>query len=293
MAPAFRTFVEPARLRPQLWRLVLGMVLIVVTWALVTTGLLAAAWLTAPDRGMAFAETLLAARTPLSTLLMLGGFAGMAAGAMIAARFLHARSPATLFGPRVRVLRDFVTAALTVSLVLAISVAGWSFFYAPLPGRPFASWLAILPVALLAILVQTCAEELVFRAYLPQQLAARFKTPLVWAVIPALLFGVSHFSPSTSGANAWLVVGTTATFGLIAIDLTARTGSIGASWGFHFANNTFALLVVATEGPLDGLALLKTPYSAEDAEKLAYLLPVDVFFMLVSWLILRRIFATR
>jgi uncharacterized protein len=49
-------------------------------------------------------------------------------------------------------------------------------------------------------------------------------------------------------------VGAAATFGLIAADLTARTGSIGAAWGFHFANNTMAITILATDGTITGLS---------------------------------------
>ncbi len=55
-----------------------------------------------------------------------------------------------------------------------------------------------------ACLIQTGAEELVFRGYLQQQLAARFASPLIWMVLPALIFGAVHYDPATAGPNVWL-----------------------------------------------------------------------------------------
>ena len=63
--------------------------------------------------------------------------------------------------------------------------------------RPTGEWLIGLIPALALILMQVAAEEVAFRGYLLQQLRARFRSPLVWAVLPALVFGALHFDPAT------------------------------------------------------------------------------------------------
>lgn len=291
---AFETFVAPARARPALWRLILGLALAVAVYAAIVALIFAAVWLlVVREPATASFEILLGGDTPLSMLTVLATFSGMAAGVMLSARYLQKRRPGTLFGPRVRTLRHFVIASGTVLALLALSVGGWALFADPLPGLPLSTWLALLPFALLGVLVQTGAEELFFRGYLQQQLAARFASPLVWAVVPSTLFALAHFSPATTGANAWLVVAATGIFGLLAADLTARTGSIGAAWGFHFANNVTALLLVATEGTLTGLALFRTPYSADDATTMPLVLPLDMAIMILGWLLVRRFVTVR
>ena len=287
--PKFTRFVDPARARPQIWRLVLGICLAVFVYALVTVGIFGAIWLTTEtDPDFLWVDAILRADTPFALLIVLTTFVGMALGPMVAARVLHKRRAGTLFGPAVRTMQDFATAALIIGCLLGVSVLAWSFFYDAVPGVSIGTWLALLPIAAVLVLIQTGAEELLFRGYLQQQLAARFRSPLIWAILPALLFGLAHLSPETAGENAWLVVGVTALFGLIAADLTAQTGSIGAAWGFHFANNVFALLIVSTEGTLTGLALFRTPYSVDDPDVLPMLLPVDLAVMILGWWLVRR-----
>jgi hypothetical protein len=56
----------------------------------------------------------------------------------------------------------------------------------------------------------------------------------------------------------------------------------------HFANNVLALLVLGTNGAIEGLALWVTPYSAADAS-LAPMLIGDLIAIGVVWLILTRL----
>lgn len=292
--PKFTRFVDPARARPQIWRLVLGLVIAIAVYALVAVGLFWVVWLkTDADPYYLWVDDILRADTPFSMVIVLATFIGMALGPMVAARVLHKRRAGTLFGPAVRTMQDFATATLIIGGLLGLSVFAWSFFYDAVPGVDLSTWIMLLPLAAFLVLIQTGAEELLFRGYLQQQLAARFRSPVIWAILPALLFGIAHLSPETAGENAWLVVGAAALFGLIAADLTAQTGSIGAAWGFHFANNFFALLIVSTEGTLTGLSLFRTPYSVDDPDILPMLLPVDLGMMILGWFIVRRAMSRR
>jgi membrane protease YdiL (CAAX protease family) len=114
---------------------------------------------------------------------------------------------------------------------------------------------------LVGVLIQTGAEEVLFRGYLQQQLAARFSSPMIWMVLPSALFAALHYQPEVMGDNTWLMMGAVFVFALLAADLTAVTGTIGAAWAMHFVNNALAILVMATDGPLSGLALYIAPIS--------------------------------
>ncbi len=286
----FDRFVAPAGVRPQLWRLLVGLVLattVYLVWIAAVVALVG--WVGAARLDPGWLQRLARAATPRDMLALLATFGGMMLGPIIAVRLIHARTPGTLFGPTARVLRHFVVAAGVVGAVLGLSLLVWSIWFDAVPNLAPGAWLTALPLALLGVAVQTGAEEVVFRGYILQQLAARFRHPAIWAGVPALIFGAVHFDPVTSGANAWPVVASALLFGLLAADLTARTGSIGAAWGFHFANNAVALLVVATNGTLTGLALWVTPYRADDADELFWLIPIDIALMLVGWWIIRRL----
>ncbi|WP_102110180.1 CPBP family intramembrane glutamic endopeptidase [Oceaniglobus roseus] len=286
---AFEDFVAPARARPQLWRLVLGVLLTAACAMLWVVVLLGAVWLGGEGgRAMDLAAELAEPVTPGVTLILLATFLGMALGPMLAARLLHRRRAGTLFGPGDLLCRDFAVAAATVLAIYGTSTAVWLWLYTPVHNLSPVHWLILLPFALVGVAIQTGAEELVFRGYLQQQLAARFRSPLVWLVLPALAFGMVHYDPASNGANAWLVVASAALFGLVAADLTAQSGSLGAAWGFHFANNLIALVVLATKGTITGLALYTTPYEVSDEGALTELVLVDLAILLLAWGLVRR-----
>jgi membrane protease YdiL (CAAX protease family) len=129
--------------------------------------------------------------------------------------------------------------------------------------RDLAPWLITLPLALLALTVQSGAEELFYRGYIQQQVAARYGSTLVWMLVPNVMFALAHWEPgdfTTPGLQylIWAFF-----FGLAASDLTARTGTVGAAVGFHLANNAYAFLVFAEfAAPDSGLALVLFPQGA-------------------------------
>ena len=282
--PAFAAFVAPARPGRALWRTLLGLALILAIYAgSVALSLAVVGMVHGTDAAFRLAEELVYAESPGATLFLLATFAGMAAGPLVVAPLVHRRAPVTLFGRPARVLRDFVAAAAATGALYALTVGIWSLFYDAVPGLPPATWLALLPLTLLGLLLQTGAEELVFRGYLMQQLAARFLSPLVWMLVPALLFALVHYNPELSGENAAILVGGTLLFGLFAADLTVATGSIGAAWGFHFANNVLALAVVSTQGTITGVALYLTPYAVDGAGAGRLALLADYAILTAAW----------
>ena len=286
MTPAFERFIAPARAYPQLWRLVLGLALIAgvyLSWMGLIGGLI---WLL---RGLDALEgglmRLADGGDPLSLLVLLCTFAGMALGAWLAARLLHRRGLGSLIGRPAAVLRDFVLGLIVMALIGGgLALVLLPFLPGLEPAIPLRLWLLFLPLALAGILLQTGAEELVFRGYLQQQLAARFASPLIWMGLPALLFGLAHHAPEDMGANTWAVVAATGLFGLIAADLTARTGNLGLAWGVHFANNCVAILLISVMGGLDGLALFTMTEGAVSDGLLQRLILMDMVMLVLVWL---------
>ncbi len=283
MPPALARFADAAARRPAAWRILAGLVLI---GAVYMGGLLAASGALFFALGRVPAQALLgrvaAATEPGPMLAVLASFAFLAAGPPLAARLVHRRPAASLFGPRARVVGDFLRMVAVVALVYGLAAL-------LLPGDqgaphlPPLRWAALLPLALAGVLLQTGAEELVFRGYLLQQMAARFRWRLAWMLLPSLVFGALHFDPTAAVPVALGTMAAIALFGLVAADLTARTGSLGASWGFHFANNVMALLVVAPAGQLSGLSLRIAAVPKHDAGAMLPLLGVDVVLLLVLW----------
>jgi len=290
---AHDAYVAPARARPGLWRLFFGLVLVAAVFVAWFLALVAVIYLVSGEGGgQQWMARLTTANTPTSVLLILAAIPGLGLGAMLAARLIHARKPGTLFGRKHRVIRHFAVAAAVTLAILAASFLIPS-GYALRPGLDLSLWLSFLPLALAALVAQSGAEELLFRGYLQQQLAARFTSPLIWLLAPSLAFGAAHFDPGAPIGVSWLVAGAATVFGLCAADLTARTGSIGAAWGFHFANNVVAVLVVALNGNLSGLALYVTPFGAEAVETLQPLILRDIAITLVIYAAIRFALARR
>lgn len=288
---AFENFIAPAKARPALWRLVLGIALGTAVYVGLILGLVGlAAWLAGGETALAHLETGDYLVAPGPTLLMLLSFAGMVAGVVAAARVLHRRGPGTLIGPVRRAVRDFGIAVLVTLAVYLPGVAIWMQVFQPELNMDRSTWFALLPLTVGALLIQTLAEEMVFRGYLMQQLAARFRHWAIWFAGPALIFGAIHYDPSMGGDNALLLIVSPFVFGVLAAGLTVRTGTLGAGWGFHFANNLIAVGLLSTKGTITGLALYLTPYSASEMGDIGPLLASDLALMLVAWLILRRVF---
>jgi len=284
----FEAFIAPARAYPQLWRLILGILLIAVTMVLLVAlqiGVLF--WIVGAAAFNDWMGQLVNALSPAGTLLLMLTFAGMALGPMLAARILHKRAFLSVIGPMRLAARDFCVTGLIVAAIMAMSLGVWSFSFDAIPNVPPQIWITILPLSVAGILLQTGAEEIAFRGYLAQQLAARFARPWVWMSVTAIAFGALHYQPEVAPLSRWMVVIWATAFGLAAADLTRVSGSIGAAWGFHFANNALAILILSTEGTIPGLALYLTPYSINDAP-LASTFAIDLVTTVLAWALCRR-----
>jgi membrane protease YdiL (CAAX protease family) len=283
----FERYVAPARARAGLWRLAAGGLTIVVVYALGILALLMTVWAFVGNAGLqGWMQRIALAETPTAVLLMLGTFWGMFAGCLIAARLWHKRSARGLFG-------DGLWPGFALGGCVAAAIFAASFLlpapFEVVPNTPIGIFLTFLPLALAGLLLQTGAEELLFRGYLQQQLAARFDHWAVWMVLPSVLFGLLHWNPGVAGETAPWIVASATLFGLVAADLTRVTGSIGAAWGVHFVNNAVAMLVVALDGMLSGLSLWTTPFSAADTETLRPLILLDMGSTVVVWAAIRLV----
>jgi len=197
--------------------------------------------------------------TAAGLIVQLAGFALPLGLLGVVVWSLHGRGLATVFGPRDLALSGFRIVFVRVLIVIAVLQIA-----PPWPGegdialiRPFAIWLAYLPLAIPAVIIQVTAEEAFFRGYIQQQLAARWASPWVWMTAPAVIFGSVHFlnAETLIEGLVWSIWATL--FALSAADITARHGSLGPAIGLHLANNLFAVLLFGVDGQAsNGLALI-------------------------------------
>ncbi|PRY24160.1 hypothetical protein CLV78_10324 [Aliiruegeria haliotis] len=283
-------FVAPARATPELWRTLIGVVMIFIAGlALYQLAFAFLSNLIGPNATQGLVESLtLGDDTVIGTLHILLSFGFFGIALFMIVRGLHHRSPATLFGDWAAVVSDFLRVFLTVGgLFLALMILlPTDIDYVRNTEMPRDRWLLLLPVSLAAVMVQVGTEELVFRGYLQQQLAVRFPKWPLWLVLPSLLFGLLHVSGDAAGPNLLAYVCWTVAFGLAAADLTARTGALGAAIGLHAANNVMAILVASLNGPGSGLALYHIPMAMDDPRISAMMLP-ELATTLCVWLAAR------
>jgi membrane protease YdiL (CAAX protease family) len=283
---AHEALVTPGRAKPQIWRLVLGLAVI----ALVSHGLNLLTFLVLLRvTSFEWVLRLEQGSTPLALLILLASFGYLTLGVGVAARLLQNRSLGSLFGAPGRMLQQFMLCTLAGVALFAVlfSLPPYDFGAPLVANLNWSLWFTLLPLSLVALLVQVSAEELVFRGYLQQALAARFQNPLIWLGLPSVFFGLAHYMPQVAGENALLICFWAMGFGLLMADLTARAGTLGPAIAVHFVNNIVALLILGSPSSLHGLALYLWPYEMSDVAAMRPWLLVDCATMLVLWLAAR------
>lgn len=110
------------------------------------------------------------------------------------------------------------------------------------------AWLPLAAVAGLGFLIQTGFEELLFRGYLAQAVASRTTRTALIIGLPAIAFALPHWGNLATYGNTpaqltpYLLMGLT--YGWAAW----HSGSLWLPFGLHWANNTYATLLITTTG---------------------------------------------
>ncbi|KAE9632318.1 CPBP family intramembrane glutamic endopeptidase [Parasedimentitalea maritima] len=283
---AHEALVFNARTHPQLWRLIAGLVVVVIVGYLLSSamysvllGTFSGDWVTGLQDGS----------NPAAMLALLGGFGFITVGVAVAARLLQYRSLTSITGVPHLLVSQFVRVSLfLLALFVVLMLLPPYQMDAPMVSNlPALTWLALLPLSFLALLIQTSAEEILFRGYIQQALAARFSHPMIWLVLPSALFALGHYLPAEAGENALIIAVWAGLFGLLMADLTARSGTLGPAIAVHLFNNLTALVLFASPTSLNGLALYLLPYEMSDVQALRPWMVVDFALMLIGWLVAR------
>ena len=118
-----------------------------------------------------------------------------------------------------------------------------------------AKFIPLVLLSLLFIPIQTAYEELLFRGYFTQGIAAWSKNRWVAIIFPALLFGLMHsFNPEVKEYGFWATMPQYVIFGLLFGLMTILDDGIELAMGAHAANNIFSCLFVT-----NAASALQTP----------------------------------
>jgi membrane protease YdiL (CAAX protease family) len=288
---AFDDFIDPAYRKPEIWRLLQGLITGIAVFGVVASALVGGANAIFGIIPMgSLMDNLQKATDPAAMFLILLSFFALLYAAFAAAAWHH-RDPGTLFGDRIALIYDFLRMALLSGVFLTGIGLAMLVFLPNAVTRQYDTipWLVMMTWAVPMLFIQVTAEEVAFRGYLLQQLAARFASPIIWAVIPSVLFGMLHYDPSADVSVAVLTVIGATLFGLLATDLTRITGNLGAAMGYHFVNNFLGLMIVGIPGRMSGLSMFLSGFSIENVEALRMMLVLDISVMIVIWIIARRL----
>ncbi len=286
----FKIFYEPAIATKSLWRLFFGLLVLIAVYMIFMViifagvGIYFGAMAELNGKGSNAVETNLGlfflGNNPASVIIILSSFIGMFLGVFLTIRWVHKRGLRSLLGPDLSdVAAGFRNGFLLLMVISLIGFIIASYFDPPVRNMAFPIWVKWMILAIPLLFIQITSEELIFRGYFQQQLAARFNSRWAWYFLPSVVFGMLHYDPENLGSNAFLVVAHTTLFGLIAAEVTARTGNLGTAIGLHFANNINALTVVALDGPLSGLGLYKTAVHVSDETAIRSILITEFIFI--------------
>jgi uncharacterized protein len=268
----FQRWIDLARPHAQLWRTALGIVLVVAAWAAWTyaVGYLSIALnLTTLD---AISGAMGEGEAPLGYFdlaigmaVLLATFWGLWIGVWIATKAVHGRGFSTVLSHNGRLLGgQFMVGMVLAAGYLAISLGATWLSGAP-PVRSSVEldqWLLASTPLLLLLLFQTGGEELFFRGYLTQQIAARLPNPIAWGLVPSVAFGLGHIGNGMGHAQFEMYYfAATMLMGLTMTAMVWRTGGLAAAMGFHLMNNIGAMLLVGIAGVTPPISLFVMDFS--------------------------------
>jgi membrane protease YdiL (CAAX protease family) len=296
---AFERYRRSPNEKTTLPRLIVGSVVIALCWFVFTIAVVFAGaygWVASGAEGALTFEEGPALDRFLSTagglFATLGTFAGIWLGVWIVMRFLHKERLRRLFGNSARLSSSgFLNGCIAVLITSLLTELCYLVVMPDVARGPISlgAWaLFLLPVLLLAF-VQTSSEELLFRGYLQRGLAYRFRSPLVWAVLPTIAFAALHWNPeAVLGMNIGVVISIGVFAALLAL-LVYATGNLGAAMGAHFGNNIFGFLLISHDDALGSLALFRAPpfdALAWTPAETAMIAGISIASMLLTWLLL-------
>ena len=172
-----------------------------------------------------------------------------------------------------------VIAALYFAIDYAISPANYVLQF------DLAAFLPLLLISVLLIPIQTTFEELLYRGYLGQAIGAWTKNRWLVVIIPAILFGLSHYAnPEIKEYGFWMAMPQYIMFGLVFGLITVLDDGIEVSMGLHAANNIFASLMITNKASvLQTQAVFSQQNIDPNKETLALLVMSIVFIAILKY----------
>jgi uncharacterized protein len=302
----FERWLDAARPKAKLWRLVVGVVIAVAIWIAWTLAVMFgyAIWVATGGHAtsaQAAIDELVNGASPAAVMTLLVSFLGLWFGVWAAVRLMHGQAFWAIVSPEKTIRwRDFVIGLAIIAGYFALNLLFSMAAGLPMGERSDVSlleWAAMAAPICVLVFFQASGEELLFRGYVTQQLAARFRNPLIWGLLPSLAFGAIHYSNGSFAEYSTYYMLATTLFALAATVSVWRTGSLSMAMGMHTANNIGSFLFVGMDDSMNATQLWL--WRVEDIMQAApydiLLLTLLLAFMLSPWAPMpkRQLFAFR
>ncbi|OXE37298.1 MAG: hypothetical protein CGW95_02300 [Phenylobacterium zucineum] len=172
-----------------------------------------------------------------TTAVLFGLFLG---GYGLAVIIAHQKSPLDLLGrwswKNYALGAGLWLAYLGLCTAIEFGITPGGFHLSPAPPS-----LNLALVVIMALAVQTFAEEYVFRGYLTQGLLLGLKSPYLASIVCGLAFGALHIPNGGPQALSAVV------FGIGLSIIAIRTGNLAFGSGLHLVNNTYGAVIIVSE----------------------------------------------
>ena len=276
---------------PELWRIAVQILAALALGALVTPLLYALIGRITPAlMPISFGPNgVVIGATPGGMFVLLAGYGVLLVGSVILARRLHRRSLREITGPANVMRRQFFATLKWIALLSFVTMLlPWDNPESELSENlGLGLWLFWMPFALLGLMIQITAEEVFFRGYLQSQLIASTKSYTLGVLASSVLFGLGHLSGAAEGAAAIFPVVWAILFGLVAGDLTARSGTIGPACALHLMNNATAMLIAPQQDMMSGFGRMVQTLNLTDAYSDPKVIVFQTLLLLATWLTAR------
>lgn len=287
----YDAILRSAARRPELWRIAVQILVALALGALVTPVLYGLIGRMAPTlMPIRFGPNgVVIGAAPGGMFVLLAGYAVLLVGSVVLARRLHNRSLREITGPANVMRRQFFATLKWVALLSFVTMLlPWDSTDSALSENlNLGMWLFWMPFALLGLMIQITAEEVFFRGYLQSQLIASTKSYTLGVLAASVLFGLGHLSGAAEGTAAIFPVVWAMLFGLLAGDLTARSGTIGPACALHLMNNATAMLIAPQQDIMSGFGRMVQTLDLTDAYSDPKVIVFQTLLLLATWLTAR------
>jgi hypothetical protein len=150
----------------------------------------------------------------------------------------------------------------------------------------FSLW-SFVPLVLIAIILipfQTSFEEVMFRGYLSQGVAAWTNNRLMVVLIPAIMFGMMHvFNPEIKEYGFWITMPQYIIFGIVFGLIIVFDDGIETAMGAHAANNIFLSIFVTFKASALQTPALFVQKELDPVKDLITLIVISFLFVFILY----------